>query len=176
MYLDKERRIIYYSCDISEEFAAWFMYSFMELDRTEGTISIVCSSLGGTYDTACIPVMDMILWSKNHVVCYGSGAQASSQAFIFLAADERYLTSERSYILLHAGTAGNEEEMDLRDFKKAAEIVEFQMNQDMQYFSERSDKPPSYFRLGIEAGDFYLYPQKAMEIGLIHGIANINGQ
>ena len=118
--------------------------------------------------------MDMILWSRNHVVSYGSGAQASSQAFIFLAADERYLTSERSYILLHAGTAGNEEEMDLRDFKKVAEIVEFQMNQDMEYFSERSERPPSYFRQGIQDGDYYIYPEEAMEIGLIHGIANIN--
>ncbi len=173
MYLDKERRVIYYSCDITDDFAAWFMYNFMELDRTVGEISIVCSSLGGNYDTAAIPIMDMILGSKNVVTAYGAGAQSSSQAFIFLSADFRYLTSDRSYILIHAGTAGGGE-MDLREFKREAEMVEYQMNQDFAYFSSRSNRPSSYYKEQIQKGDFYVYPEKALELEMIHGIKNIN--
>ena len=169
MYYNKEKRLIMYGGDITPAFAEEFLEAFFELDQTVGYITLICyGSEGGEYELAGMAIRDAVRNSKNNVIAYGYGIQASSQALILIAADEVYLASPDTCFLLHCGNM--EVNMDLREATKTANIVEKQNEFDYQFLQDNSSRPASYFKEEMQKGDFYVFAEKALELGLINGI------
>ena len=69
--------------------------------------------------------------------------------------------------MFHTGSISFD--MDTKEAKKFASVIDKQDNDLYQFLSEKSVKPPTYWKEELE-GDRYLFPEEALELGLCHKI------
>lgn len=166
-----QRRIIY-GGEVTTPFGVEFTNHFMAIDQSQGPITLVCSSSsGGDWSFAGLGLLDLILSSTNKIIAYGLGCQASTQAMLFLAADERYL-SPRANLLFHYGSIEiSDTYQNTIDY---SEILKKEMQADIAYLESRSNKPAKFWQDKLNKQDFYLSAELALEYELIQGISTPN--
>ena len=169
-------RTIIYSSEITEELAGEFIYNLLTLSRTEGLIKIICATSEGGSVEASLSMIDYVRNCPNQIDFYCSGMQASAQALIPLAADNVYFTSETTHFLFHKGSLEVEmidlqSERDLKYVKKTQESLAFQNKWDVEWLSNNSCKPPTYFSERLKAeSELYLFAEEALSLELIDAI------
>lgn len=100
--VDVPARLIYLMGEINNEVAYRFMVALQTLDRIEGDIRIILTSVGGEED-AGYAIYDAIRLSKNKVIIEGYGAVQSIAALIIQAGNVRLLSPECRF-MVHNGS------------------------------------------------------------------------
>lgn len=155
--------------DVTEGLAIEFVKNFLYLEGKFDSLEIICTgSNGGDFDTACCAMMDVILKSTKHVTTVAMGLAASSAGLIFLCGDERVMYP-RSLLMFHHGSVGFE--ANSTEIPKLADIIAKQQEMDFELLTEKSNRPPSYWKETLQKGDYYVFPEEALKLELATKLA-----
>lgn len=170
--VDVSNRLIVLSGEICDTLATEFVRGFAEISLTLGEITIIITgSQGGDYDGAALGMCEIVGNSKHLITVYGQGMVASSAALLFSYGDRRVL-AKNSYLMFHEGTIFVE---DAPGKLKVLDKVMDQMSKNIyDHLSEITNKPPSYFKENHKT-DWYIFADKALEIGLATQIGTFGG-
>jgi ATP-dependent Clp protease protease subunit len=111
--LDENNRRIYMAGEINESMTHAMMIALHKLDKTEGDITIIMNSEGGS-EPSGYALFDCITMCKNMVIIEGYGEISSISAAIFQAPDIRRM-APNARIMIHNGTipVGEEAQQNL---------------------------------------------------------------
>ena len=164
IHLDEDSRRIIIGGDIDAENGTEILSHFLELEKSSYPIDIIfLGSDGGSWEIGQ-GLLDVILNSVNYVTTYCLGTNSSTSAMLFLAGDSRYL-SPRATLMLHHGSLMLDD--TYKEVINYTAIAKKEVEQDIKYLSERSNKPPSYWREKLSSGDCYLDVDKCIELGMV---------
>ncbi len=132
--LDSEARKVYFFDEINTVTALRLIKTMALLDKTEGAITLVINSDGGSV-TDGWAICDFIKHMKNevHGVVYG---EASSMASVVLQACKTRAMAAHAYLLIHAGSATLEG--DVRDIMSNSEHLKKDLEKTMDYYRARA--------------------------------------
>lgn len=171
-YQDLDNRIIWldgevdvYTLDIAKNIIGWNRDdAAIPVDQRK-PIKILFFSPGGALDVNNT-LIDVISLSKTPIWGINMGCCCSAAAYIFLACHKRFMLP-RAYFLYHQGSgsfSGTYGEVcaQMEDYQESiAELMEFMLTHTKYTAEELSEKI---------AGEWYIYPQEAVEKGICHEI------
>ena len=165
--LDEGTRRILIAGEIDENTSTDILQYFLELEKSDGAINIVfLASPGGSWDHG-LGLLQLFLNSENYINTFLLGPNSSTSAMLYLAGDSRYI-SPRSSLMFHYGS------LELDDTYKEVinytELAKKELEEDHLYLSERSNKPPAYWKEMLNKGNVYIDTDRSLELGLAHEI------
>lgn len=162
-------RRLYILGEINEELVKEFIKEFHNLvsQSAEKPIDIYINSEGGSW-TDGMAIFSLIRRSP----CIMNGivlGSAQSMATVVLQACDHRVVDKDATIMLHDGTDGVPDETHARNLEKYAEQSKAVRERMYRIYSEKSNKDTAYWRRNITI-DFFLNPEKALELGLVDEI------
>lgn len=162
--LDTANRLIYLGSEINEESAGKFIKSLSILSNlNHKPIDIILNSGGGDWEQG-MAIFSFIRRcpAVTRITVVG---HAQSMASVILQAGTVRMIDPDAYLMLHDGSLGLSE-TNARDFEKFAEQSKITRERMYRIYSSKSKKPVSYFRR-VCLNDFYVTPERALELGLV---------
>lgn len=120
-------------------------------------------SEGGDW-TCAAGIVDLISGSENYINTYAMGEVCSSASMIWTAGDARAL-SNLSVLMYHNGTLHPPEDK-VESIMRVAEVTQRMCEDTYTFLSERSNKPPGYFKDKLTGDDWWVFPDELIKIGL----------
>lgn len=168
---DIESRIIYLYEEINQESALKFVSAINHLRRTDGDINVHINSPGGSIDWG-MSIYHAIKTCDRPIIGHVTGCAASMASVILQACDKRIMYPYTS-IMIHPGGFGSEGHTP--NVVAQAKDAEKSVNDIYTIYYERMKiaKDPKFsfekFKKNF-AIDSYIYPEKALELGLVDEI------
>lgn len=162
---DAETRTVFLFQDIDNCSAIDCIKALYFLDKTEGEITLIINSEGGsTIDGWAI--VDFILQMKNdvHGIIYGA---AFSMASVILQACKLRSMTKHSSMMIHAGSI--EVDTDTNSAILEAEYLKHDLQVTMDFYRTRAKVTPKKMK-DLMSQDSYLYPADALKYGFIDKI------
>lgn len=169
--IDVSSRTIYLIGAIDETSVATFVKNIRFLDKTQGDITIIISSEGGSVDYG-FAAYDAILSAQNNIIAHAKGGVMSMASIIFQAADMRIM-HPNSYLMVHPGQLGTENHalnfISMAEFTKTylTRFVDIYYARIVEAKKERGERPISLAKFKSKFKlDWYLWASDAIEMGL----------
>lgn len=132
-HLDTQGRSVYLFNEINPEVAGLIIKSLHYLDNQDGEIKLIINSPGGDIDSGN-GIVDTILSLRNKVHAIVTGEASSMAVDVLLACDKRSMT-ERSTILIHAGSALVEG--DMQSIKNRSASLQDELKRSIEFYVKR---------------------------------------
>lgn len=161
MQMDPYSRSIYILEDISDELSRRFIPAFLALDASQGDITIIMSSTGGSM-IAGQAIHGVIANARNKTRIVAISCAYSMAAVILQAADERII-EESCRFMFHDGSAtlGSTE---IPFLHKTTKEIGVRVDQNLRILANRSGIPLSEIR-EMSSGETYLSAHQTVKMG-----------
>lgn len=157
-------RQIFWSGEVGPELAIELAPEIVKLDSSEGDITLHFLSSEGGCSSCCSALTDLILHCNNKVISIAYGNNSSSAAIMFLASDERVMMPQAT-LMFHEGSVSIESTPS--GIKTLSEVIEKERQLDIEFLVKRSNKNVKYWEERFRQGDFYLFVEEAVELGIV---------
>jgi ATP-dependent Clp protease protease subunit len=170
--IDIDNRIIYIFDDIDEDMAERVVMSLSHLSLTEGNITIMINSQGGSVSDM-FAIYDAIRACPNEIVTIGIGEVCSAAGLLLVSGDKR-LASKNCLFMAHQVIGGYNVDENLNTAEKQIAATRMCWDRWAKCMAEHTNRTANYWSRELPSKDneLWLPPEKMIlkKNGIIDGV------